>query len=125
MNRLRHEIRGRAVRLGLCSIAVLALGTAAYPQFKEIGPPPYPPATARQKIRTLIEKADPSTPQPTIDALFRLAPWYRDIVDEELIAAWHQQDARASLTQILEPLADARVASAIVEFSWRQQSKAI
>jgi hypothetical protein len=78
---------------------------------------------ARQKIRTLIEKVDSSNSQPTVDALFRLVPWYRDILDEELIAVW-QGDGRASLTPVLEPLADARVASAIVEFSWRQQPQA-
>ena len=113
----------RAVGLSLFSVVFFAIGTVAHAQFQEVGPPPYSPAVARQKIRTLIEKVDSSNPQPTVDALFRLAPWYRDILDEELIAVW-QGDGRASLTPVLEPLADARVASAIVEFSWRQQPQA-
>ena len=119
MNRLPH---------GLLSMVViytvfLAIGTAAHAQFKEVGPPPYSPAVARQKIRTLIEKIDPGNPKPTVDALFGLVPWYRDTLDEELIAVW-QGDGRANLTQVLEPLADARVASGIVEFSWRRQPQA-
>jgi len=111
------------VRLSLCSIAFFAIAMDARAQFKEIGPPPYSPAVARQKIRTSIEKVDASNPQPTIDALFGLAPWYRDILDEELIAAW-QKDGRASIAPVLDPLADARVAAAIVEFSWRREPQA-
>ena len=107
----------------LCALAVVALATAAHAQFKEVGPPPYPPAVARQKIRALIEKADAANPQPTIDALFGLAPWYRDLLDEELIAAW-QKDDRSRMVPLLGPLADVRVASAIVQFSWRQQPQA-
>jgi len=113
----------RSVRLVLSSVAFLAIGTAVHAQFKEIGPAPYAPAVARQKIHTLIEKVDPGNPQPTVGALFGLAPWYRDILDEELIAAW-QKDGRASLIPMLEPLADAHVAAAVVEFSWRREPQA-
>ena len=52
-----------------------------------------------------------------------LAVWYRDLLDEELIAAW-RRDNRTNLTEVIEPLADPRVAAGIVEFSWRQQRKA-
>jgi TonB family protein len=52
-----------------------------------------------------------------------LAKWYRDLLDEELIAAW-QGAARANLPDVMGPLADARVAWAVVEFSWRQRRQA-
>jgi len=99
------------------------IATPARAQFKEVGPPPFSPAIARQKIRTLLEKADPGNPQPAVDALLGLVAWYRDILDQELIAAW-QKEERANLTQVIEPLADAAVASAIVEYSWRQAPQA-
>jgi hypothetical protein len=92
-------------------------------QFKEVPPAPYTPAVARQKIRTLIGSADPGKPQQTVDTISGLLVWYRDVVDDELIAAW-QGDQRANLPALITALADARVASAIVEFSWRQQPAA-
>ncbi len=88
-------------------------------QFKEVAPAPYTPAVARQKIRTLIGNAGPQT----ADTLSGLLVWYRDVVDDELIAAWKGDD-RANLPALETPLADSRVASAIVEFSWRQQRAA-
>ena len=99
--------------------AFLLCGISARAQFKEVGPAPYPPAVARQKVRTLLEKADPGNPQPTVDALFALVPWYRDILDQELIAGW-RQESRGNLAPLIAPLADAAVAAAIVEYSWRQ-----
>jgi hypothetical protein len=89
-------------------------------QFKEIGPPPVSAAVARQEIRTLLEKVDFSNQRETIDKISGLLVWYRDLADEELIAAW-KGDGRARLPQVLESLADAQVASAIIEYSWRQQ----
>lgn len=108
---------------GILPLVLIYTGTVAYAQFKEVGPPPFTPVVARQKIRTSIGSADPANPQRTVDALFALVPWYRDIVDQELIAAW-KTDARAKLPQVIQPLADAAVASAIVEYSWRQAPEA-
>jgi len=88
-------------------------------QFKEIGPPPYSQTVARQKIRGLLATVDSANPQRTIDAVNALAPWYRDLVDQELIAGW-QKDTRATLLPVIEPLADAAVAAAVVNYSWRQ-----
>jgi hypothetical protein len=92
-------------------------------QFKETPPAPYTPAIARRKIRTLLESAGPDNRRQTADALSGLLVWYRDLVDDELIADWKGDD-RANLPALMTPLADARVASAIVEFSWRQQRPA-
>ena len=92
-------------------------------QFKEVAPAPYTPAVARQKIRTLIGSVAPDNGPQTAETLSKLLVWYRDIVDDELIAAWKRDD-RASLPALITPLADSRLASAIVEFSWRQQPAA-
>jgi hypothetical protein len=98
--------------------ACLFAGVSAA-QFKETAPAPYTPAVARQKIRTLIANAG----SQTVDTLSGLLVWYRDVVDDELIAAWKGDD-RANLPALITSLADARVASEIVEFSWRQQRAA-
>jgi hypothetical protein len=100
-------------------VAFIAIMVTANAQFKVVGPPPYSPTVARQKIRTLLEGVDPANRQQTIATLNGLLSWYRDILDEELIAGW-QKDSRANLTELMQPLADSRVASAVVEFSWRQ-----
>jgi hypothetical protein len=92
-------------------------------QFKEIPPAPYTPAVARQKIRTLIRNTDPRSSQPTIETLSGLLVWYRDVVDDELTAAWKTDD-RANLPAVVTALSDAKVASAIIDFSWRQQRTA-
>jgi hypothetical protein len=102
-----------------CNV-LLAAGTAANAQFKVVGPAPYPPAVAHQKIKALLEAVTPANRQQTVETLTGLLSWYRDILDEELIAAW-KQDTRANLNDVMEPLADARVASSVVEFSWREQ----
>jgi hypothetical protein len=120
---LYPRLRTWAARFGIWSVLFSVLSITANAQFKEVGPPPFSPTVARQKIRTLLGKVDPGDPQPAIDALYGLVPWYRDILDEELIAAW-QGDGRANLTPVIEPLADARVASAIVDYSWRQAPQA-
>ncbi len=114
-------LRNLAFSLLLC--VFFARGLSASPQFREIGPAPVPPAEARQQIRTILRKLDPGNRQDTVNAVLNLAKWYRDILDEELIAAW-RGDARANLPEAIEQLADPRVAEAIVEFSWREQRQA-
>jgi len=98
----------------------LAVSMTASAQFKETPPAPYPPAVARQKIQILLESGDPDNRQQTADTLSGLLVWYRDIVDDELIAAW-RGDQRGKLPTLMPLYADARVATAIVEFSWRQE----
>jgi len=100
-------------------IALLACG-AAHAQFKVIGPAPYPPAVARQKIKALLDGVDPANRPQTVDTLTGLLSWYRDMIDDELIAAW-QKDDRAKLIELMQPLADSRVAVGVVEFSWRRE----
>ncbi|HWT80939.1 MAG TPA: hypothetical protein VN648_19290, partial [Candidatus Methylomirabilis sp.] len=98
------------------------IGPAAKAQFKEIGPPPFSSDVARQRIRTLLDQVGPANRQQTIDKLNGLTPWFRNILDEELTASW-QRDSREKLTLVMEPLADARVAAAVVEFSWRTRTE--
>lgn len=107
----------------LFAVALLAFGPAAEAQFKVTGPAPYSVPVARQRIRALLEKADSTNQQQTIDTLNGLLTWYRDIIDDELIAAW-QKDQRANLPEVTRQLADARVAAAVIDFSWRQQRQA-
>jgi hypothetical protein len=97
--------------------------TAARAQFKEIGPAPFSPAVAHQRIRTLLDQVDPSNRQQTLDTLNGWTPWFRNILDDELIAAW-KRDTRQRVTLVLEPLATERVADGVVEFSWRQRTDA-
>ena len=54
------------------------------------------------------------------ETLSGLLVWYRDIIDDELVAAW-KTDQRANLPPLMPLYADSRVASAIVEFSWRER----
>jgi hypothetical protein len=95
----------------------------AHAQFTVVGPAPFSEPVARQKIRTLLEKVDSGNRQQTLDTLNGWAVWYRNLIDDELIAAW-KKDTRANLAEVMGPLADARVAAAVVEFSWRQQPEA-
>lgn len=95
----------------------LALSPAANAQFKVTGPAPYSAVVARQKIRTLLEKVDPNNRQQTVNTLNGWLAWYRDIIDEELIAAW-QKDTRGNLPDVVKPLADAKVAAGVMLFSW-------
>jgi hypothetical protein len=106
----------------LWSFVCFSASITANAQFKELGPPPYSPTVARQKIRTLLEKVDPDNLKQTVDTLSGLLGWYRDTIDEELIAAW-KRDARANLPAVMESLASSRVASGVVEFSWRERSQ--
>ena len=115
-SRLRTWGTGSGVR----SFVFFAAAMMANAQFKPVGPAPYSPTVAHHKIRTLLEGIDPNNSQKTIATLSGLLSWYRDILDEELIAAW-QKDTRANVIDVMESLADSRVASAIVEFSWRER----
>jgi hypothetical protein len=107
---------------GAWSFAFLAATATA--QFQVVKPPPYSEAVARQKIGELLGKADPANRQQSLDTINGLLVWYRDILDDELIAAWQRGDKREDLAALMKPLADSRVAAAVVEFSWRQQREA-
>jgi hypothetical protein len=123
---MRRLFRSRPSRLSSCTraflpcFAFLAASNIAHAQFKVTGPAPYSNAVAREKIKTLLASVDSNNSKPTADTLTGLLAWYRDIIDDELIAAW-QGDRRANLPEVIKPLADARVAAATVDFSWRQQ----
>jgi hypothetical protein len=111
----------RSYRLGAVFFILLAFSVILSAQFKEVGPPPFPPKIAREKIKTLLEKVDATNRPQTIKTLMGLLAWYRDVLDEELIAAW-KRDTRANLPEVLKSLADPRVTAAVVEFSWQQRS---
>ena len=113
----------RAVTLALGLSLSLTIVPAVKAQFKEIGPPPFSNSVAHQRMRTLLDQVDSTNRRETIDKLNSWTPWFRTILDEELIAAW-QRESRQRLTIVMEPLADARVAAAVVEFSWRTRTEA-
>ncbi len=110
-------------RLGAISLATLAFITTASAQFKEVGPAPFPPQVAHERIRQLLDTVNSSNRQQTIRTLIGWLAWYRDILDEELIAAW-KRDSRVNPPEVLRSLADPQVASAVIEFSWRQRTPA-
>jgi len=116
------RFRKPAATFGTWSLVFFVVSATAIAQFKEVGPPPFSPTVARQKIRTYLEKVDSSNRKQTIDTLSGWLVWYRDILDEELIAAW-QKDTRANLPEVMESLADSRSALSIVQFSWRDQGQ--
>lgn len=124
---LKLKLLNRILRIacGGMPLALLLVGASmtASAQFKETPPAPYSPAVARQKIRALLDAGDADKRQQTVDTLSGLLVWYRDILDDELIAAW-KGDQRASLPGLMPVFADSRVAAAVVEFSWRQQRAA-
>ena len=94
-------------------------------QFKVVGPAPYSEPVARQKIRSLLRSVDSANRRQTTDSLTNLLNWYRDLIDEELIAAWQTQpDRRADLAPIIDALASPRVATGIIDFSWRERDTA-
>jgi hypothetical protein len=88
-----------------------------------VGPAPFPPAVAHQKIKALLEAVDPANRKQTIETLSGWLAWYRDAIDDELIAGW-QKDTRANLPEVVQALADSRVATAIMQFSWREHRAA-
>jgi hypothetical protein len=101
-------------------ISIFLASPAINAQFKVVGPAPFSPTEAREKIQTTLEHIDPGNREQTIQTLSGWLAWYRDIIDEELVAGW-KKDTRASLTGLIEPLADSQVASQVIEFSWREQ----
>ena len=106
---------------GLCFSILLA--PAARAQFKEIGPPPFSKAVAHQRMRALLDRVEPANRQQTIDQLNRLVPWFRDVLDDELISGW-QRDTRERLLLVMEPMADPQVAGGVVAFSWHSRTDA-
>jgi len=106
-----------------CLLLGCALGAAAHAQFKEIKAAPFPPAAARQKIQALLENADGSNRDATVQKLLSWIDWYRDILDDELIAHWGAE-GRDRLRLLMAPLADARVASGVVAYSWAHRPEA-
>jgi hypothetical protein len=108
---------------GIWSLVIFTADLTANAQFKPVGPPPFSPTVAREKVKTLLEKVDPSNSRQTTGRLSDLLAWYRDIIDDELIAAW-RKETRENLTEAVESLADSRVAIAVVNFSWREQRQA-
>jgi len=110
---MNPRIRFAAAALALC------ISTApARAQFKEIKAAPFSSATARQKIRTQLANADPVNHEQVVATISAWLDWYRDILDEELIARWKSDD-RANLSLVMSPLADARVAREVVQYAWR------
>lgn len=103
---------------------LLAAGITAKAQFKTVGPAPYSPAVARTKIKDLLTKLTPANNAQTISTISGLLVWFRDPADEELIAAWKKDEGREKLPEAIAALADARVAAAVVEFSWREHREA-
>lgn len=123
MARIPQGTTRRMIRIVPSVVLFLAASMTVSAQFKETPPAPYSPAVARQKIRRLIETVGPGNRQQTVETLSGLLVWYRDIVDDELIAAW-KGDQRASLPVLMPLFADSRVASAVIEYSWLQQRAA-
>jgi hypothetical protein len=119
----RSSLRIAQIVFVCASFSTFITMLAANAQFKVVVPPPYTPAVARQKIRALLEGVDPANRTETVKTLSGLLSWYRDLIDEELIAAW-QKDSRASLPELMEPLADSHVAVGVIEFSWRRERQA-
>jgi hypothetical protein len=105
--------------LRFCATAfLLSLASAGcYGQFKEIKAAPYSSPVARQKIRAQLDSATDANRDQVVATLSDWLKWYRDILDEEMIARW-KSDARANLPLVMAPLADATVAREVVEFSW-------
>ena len=105
-------------------IAGLVLCGAASAQFKAVGPAPFTPVVARQRIKALLGKLDSTNRQATITTMTGWLSWYRDIEDDELILAWKKDDGRENLADVITALADAKVGVAVVDFSWRQRREA-
>jgi hypothetical protein len=113
----------RTVRSCEAAFVLAVIGAAAHAQFKETGPAPFPPAVAQKKIRKALETVTAENRQQTVAMLSGLLPWYRDMLDDELIAAW-KRNTRANVTEAIEALADAHVASGVIEYAWREQRQA-
>lgn len=118
-----EQIRGKwSIKIALLFV-LLASGIPAGAQFKEIKEAPFPAAEAPRKIATLLESVGPDNRNQTVSTLLGWSDWYRDILDQELIARW-QGNQRANLTLVMRDLANSHVASQIVEYSWHRQRAA-
>ena len=109
--------------IAICVALCPAMIPPANAQFKVVGPAPYTNPVARQKVAALLQDVNAGNRRETTNTLTGLLSWYRDIIDEELIAAW-QKGGSADLAEVTKSLADSRVASSVVEVSWRQQREA-
>ena len=110
-------------RFALWSALISATAFTASAQFKEIKAAPFSPAVAHRRIGTLLESVNPANRDQTVQTISGWLDWYRDVLDDELITRW-KSDARANLPLVITPLADARIAQEVVEYSWRQQPQA-
>ena len=116
---------GPAFGSRLPSLLLAFTVAAAYAQFTVVGPAPYTEPVAREKVRALLENADADNQKQTISDLSHLLSWYRDLIDEELVAAWRQNPGkRGDLAGVIDALATPRVAAGVMEFSWRERDSA-
>jgi hypothetical protein len=97
---------------------LLVLCAIAHAQFREVGPAPFPPAQAHRKIRMLLDQVDADNRQQTVKTIVGWLNWFRDALDDELIATW-RGDKRVNLNLVIDELGDARVATEVIR-SWRQ-----
>lgn len=106
-----------------CLVLLCAITLPARAQFKEIKAAPFPPSTAHQKIALLLENVDSANREQTVQKLLSWIDWYRDVLDDELIAHWGGE-GREKLLLVMAPLADARVAAGVVGYSWHHRPDA-
>lgn len=114
---------GSAAKLVLICWLAFLVGGVADAQFQIVGPAPVSAAVARQRIRALLENVSAANLQETNKQLNSLINWYRELLDDEIVAAW-QREGRSNLPPLVETWADARIAAGIVDYSWRQQRAA-
>ncbi len=100
-------------------LLLLSLVIPAQSQFKVLGPAPFSPAIAHQKMKQLLDSVNSDNRKQTVQTLSSWVSWYRDILDEELIAAW-RRDSRANLPEVIIAFIDDRVASDLIKYSWRE-----
>ncbi len=82
--------------------------------------------STEEKSASFLQSVHAENRKQTVAELTRLLSWYRDLIDDELIAAWRQQpDRRMELAEVIKPLATPRVASGIIDFSWKNRSTAM
>jgi hypothetical protein len=104
-------------------VLFLLASVGASGQFKEIRAAPFGPAAARQKIRAQLASLNAANKDQTVATISGWLNWYRDILDEEMIARW-KTEGRENLPLVMSALGDARVAREVVDFSWRSGREA-
>lgn len=110
----------------MAGLLAFLLTLPAIAQFTVVGPPPYSNAEAQKKIRGYLASVQVENRKQTIAELTRLLTWYRDLIDDELIAAWGTQpDRRLEIAEVIKPLATPRIAAGIVDFSWKNRDAAM